>query len=119
MRSANRLRGVFLGLVFGLWACAADAAELVLVNNSLKAIRQLYVVPAGGKDWGPDLLGLQPPSVIAPGDRRTITELAPAIYDLRLIDEDGSECEITAIEVETSIKVELTDTQLADCTSSH
>jgi hypothetical protein len=119
MRSARRLCGILLGLAIGGWAAAADAAELEIVNSSLKAINHLYVVPVGATDWGPDLLREGQAGVIAPGDRRKIVDLAPATYDLRLIDEDGSECEIEAVEVTTTLKVQLTDTQLADCRSSN
>ena len=114
MRSARRLYGILLGLAIGSWAGAANAANLEIINSSLKAINHLYVAPVGARDWGRDLLRDQQPGVIASGNRRIITDLAPATYDLRLIDEDGSECEIEAIEVETTIKVELGDTQLAE-----
>lgn len=119
MRSARRLLGLMFAIAAGAWSCAADAAELELFNGSLKAIRHLYVAPAGVRVWGRDLLTDASPNAIAPGDRRIIIDLAPATYDLRLIDEDGAECEIEGIEVETTIKVELTETQLAECVTSN
>ena len=119
MRFARRRCGVVLGLAVGGWVGVADAAEIDFVNASLKAIRHLYVAPTGAKEWGRDLLAGDTARVIGPGDHRIVTGLAPATYDLRLIDEDGSECEVEAIEVETKIKVELGDTQLADLRSSN
>jgi hypothetical protein len=114
MRSARRLGGYLIGLAIATWACAAGAAELEIVNASLKAINHLYLAPVGAGDWGRDLLRGQQPRAIAAGNRRTITDLIPSTYDLRLVDEDGGEYDIEAIEVETRIKVELGDTQLAE-----
>lgn len=119
MRFARRLFGLTITFAAAAWISAADAAELEIVNESLKSIQHLYIAPAGGRDWGRDLLSGAQPATIGPGDHRTIADLAPATYDLRLIDEDGAECEIQGIEVQTTIKVQLTDTQLAECATSN
>jgi hypothetical protein len=108
-----------VGLAAVCCAGAAHAAEIDIVNASLKAIQHLYIAPAGEKDWGRDLLAGETVSTIAPGDHRVIADLKPATYDLRLIDEEGAECEIEAIEVDHTVKVELGDTQLAECATSN
>src|SRR6266705_2058376 len=102
MPSIRRVGGAFLCVAVGAWTGAADAAEIELVNASVRAIHHLYVAPAGRGVWGRDLLSDQRPSLIPPGERRTITNLAPAIYDLRVIEQDGAEYEIEGIEVETT-----------------
>jgi len=114
MRFARRLLGSALALALTAGAGAADAAELELVNTSLKAIHHLYVARSGSGQWGRDLLMGNTVNSIAPGERRTIVNLAPATYDLRFIDQDGDDYEIEAIEVETTIKVELTESQVVD-----
>jgi hypothetical protein len=115
MRYARRLLGfTLLTLAATAGADAARAAELELVNTSLKAIHHLYIAPTGTQRWGRDLLLGNTANTIPPGERRTIVNLAPAIYDLRLIDDDGDDYEIEAIEVETTIKVQLTESQIVD-----
>lgn len=119
MRWMRHGGALLLGLAAICCAGASDAAELEIVNASLKGIEHLYIARSGEKDWGRDLLAGQASSIIAPGDHRIIADLAPATYDLRLIDDDGAECEINGIEVDKSVKVELGDTQLAECATSN
>lgn len=119
MRWMRHAGALVLGLATIGWTCTANAAELDVVNASLKGIQHLYVAPSGDKDWGRDLLAGETASAIAPGDHRVIADLKPATYDLRLIDDEGVECEIDSIEVDTMVKVELGDTQLADCATSN
>ena len=109
----HRVCGTVLALAIGTWVGAADAAELEIINSSLKAIHHLYLAPASAQSWGKDLLSGASVGTVAPTNRHTITGLAPAAYDLRLIDESGEECEIQGIEVKSRVKVELSDTQLA------
>ena len=114
MSSIRRLGGLLLCVALSAWAGIADAAEIELLNASVKAIHHLYVAPAGRGVWGRDLLSDQRPSLIPSGERRTIADLAPATYDLRVIEEDGAEYEVEGIEVETTAQVELGETRLAD-----
>jgi hypothetical protein len=116
MRSARRLSGLVLALALAASAGRADAGELELINTSLKAIQHLYVARSGTGQWGRDLLLGKRMGSIAPGEQRTIVDLAPATYDLRIVDEDGDDYEIEGIEVETNIKVQLTETQIVDAT---
>lgn len=109
-----RLLGFTLAVGLAASAGAAHAAELELVNTSLKAIHHLYIAPTGTQQWGRDLLLGNTANTIPPGERRTIVNLAPAVYDLRLIDDEGDDYEIEAIEVETTIKVQLTESQIVD-----
>jgi hypothetical protein len=119
MRGMRGASALLLGFAAIGWAGAADAAELDIINASLKGIQHLYIAPSGDKDWGRDLLAGPTAGTIAPGDHRVFADLKPATYDLRLIDDEGAECEIDAIEVDTMVKVELGDTQLADCATSN
>ncbi len=119
MRSMRRSWGIALSFGILVGASGAHAADLELVNASLKGISHVYVARAGAGGWGRDLLAGDSPPVIAPGDRRVFSDLVPATYDLRLIDEDGIECEVEGIEVQHSIKVELGEIQLAECSTSN
>ena len=119
MRWMRRMGALLLGFAAFGWACTAEAAELDIVNASLRGIQHLYIAHSGDKDWGRDLLAGETMSTIAPGDHRIIADLQPATYDLRLIDDQGVECEIDAIDVDNMVKVELGDTQLADCATSN
>ena len=113
MRFARRLCGWGLGLGIMLGTPAAHAADLEIVNASMKAINHLYLAPSGEKKWGRDLLMSQSVLAIPAGESRMLKNIMPATYDLRLVDEDGAEIEVEGIEVESNMKVEFGDTQLA------
>src|SRR5262245_45832437 len=109
-------------LVFAVMAAApscAAAAELQIVNQSGKAIHELYVAPIGERTWGVDRLRQKQPNVIARGETYTMADLAPGSYQLMLVDADGSECQIDFVDITTSYRIDLTSLRLRECTSSH
>ena len=56
---------------------------------------------------------------IARGETHTLADVAPGTYQLMLVDADGSECEIDAVDVTTNSRIELTSRTLRECTTSH
>ena len=98
---------------------SANAAELQIVNTSGKAIHEFYLATSGDRSWGPDRLRQKRPSMIALGETYTIANVAPGSYQIRLVDADGSECQIDFVDLRTDYRIDLTSRRLRECTTSH
>jgi hypothetical protein len=83
------LAALFLGGVPGSQAEAKTSATLT--NNSSYAIYELYLSPSHESRWGPDQLGKH---VLESGMSYTLVGMPCGDYDIKLVDEDGDECEI-------------------------
>jgi hypothetical protein len=97
----------------------AAAGELQIANSSASAIRELYVAAVGERGWGIDRLRMKQPSVIARGETHTVTDLAPGSYQVMMVDDQGSECEIDFVDINSTYRIDLTSRRLQECTSSH
>jgi hypothetical protein len=100
-------------------SCRAVAAELQIANSSGSAIRELYVAAIGERSWGVDRLRVKQPGVIARGETHTVTDLAPGSYQVMMVDDQGSECEIDFVDISSTYRIDLTSRRLQECTSSH
>jgi hypothetical protein len=94
------------------------AGELQIVNSSGKPIHELYLVTAGARSWGPDLLRQKQPSVIARGETYTLSEVPAGSYQLMMV-VDGSECQIDAVDIASSLRIDLTPRRLRECLASN
>jgi len=112
------VRFLVLAAIVGGAFCVA-AAELEIVNSSGKPIRELYIAAPGQRSWGVDRLREKQPSSIEQGESHTIGDLAPGMYQLMLVDADGSECEIDSVDVTANSRFDLTRDRLSECNSSH
>jgi hypothetical protein len=74
----------------------ALADELKIVNKSEYDIHHLYVSSARAKNWGRDQLGKD--TTIDAGESYTLTDIPGGRYDLKLVDEDGTECEVENVD---------------------
>ena len=77
--------------------CTDDGVDgtLTVDNQSNFVILELHVTPVGSSTWGPNLLsgdGLFPDESITLG-------VECDLYDALLVDEDGEECEIEAVDL--------------------
>jgi len=93
------LLGVALVLAVGATAMAQDelASTVTIVNDSDWAIYNLYLSPTSDNEWGPDQLG---DDVIAPdGGTFTLHSIPCDIYDVKVVDEDGDECVVGAVDL--------------------
>lgn len=97
----------------------AGAAELEIVNSSARTIEQLFVVPAGGRQMGPNLLRERQPRLFGRGQNHLVADLAPGAYDLHLEDVHGAECKIPKVAVTTTARVVLTDAVMTRCSHSN
>ena len=74
----------------------AENSNITVHNNSSFAIHHMFLSPVGEGKWGADQLGEH---VVAPGGQYELQDVPCADYDLKLIDEDGDECEVEVPEV--------------------
>ena len=67
----------------------ASDSNVELRNNSNWALRELFLAPVGSDHWGPNQLSR---NVLRPDDAFTLTGIRCDKYDVKLVDEDDSEC---------------------------
>lgn len=94
----SRSTAAFATAAFALALCAActsSTATLRVTNQSDFAIVEMHVAPSGSRTWGPNLLG---GDVLLPGESLTI-DTSCDTYDVLLVDEQGVDCEIDAIDL--------------------
>jgi hypothetical protein len=95
-----------------------SAGELEIVNSSGKPIHELYLVATGARSWGPDLLRRKQPNVIARGETYTLGDVPAGSYQLMMV-VDGSECQIDAVDMASSLRIDLTPRRLRECIASN
>jgi len=76
-------------------AFAADGS-LKLVNKSDWVIHHIYVSSAADGEWGPDQLDDE---TLASGGSLTLTGISCDLYDIKVVDEEGTECVISAADL--------------------
>jgi hypothetical protein len=83
--------------VFAAEANAAGRKSDVTVHNDSEwAIHHFFLSSSAEDEWGPDQLGDE---VIKNGGAFTITSIPCDEYDVKLVDEDGDECVVEAVDV--------------------
>jgi len=94
------------------------AADLEIANSAKVPLYEVYLSRIDETHWRPDMLG---PSggPLAPGAVRVLPGIEAGVYNLRIVDVDGRECELDAVTIETLARIELTDVKLTECTSSN
>jgi ABC-type sulfate transport system substrate-binding protein len=91
----------------------ALADELRIVNKSEYDIHELYVSSSHAKKWGPDQLGKN--GTIDAGETYKITGIPEGLYDLKLVDEDGTECEVEDVDFSSGKVWTVTNRLLERC----
>lgn len=77
-------------------ANAAGKSDVTVHNDSDFAIFHFFLSPSEEDQWGPDQLG---DHVIKNGGSFTLTGVPCDEYDVKLVDEDGDECIVPAVDV--------------------
>ncbi len=77
-------------------ALTANAGDVKITNASDWNVQHLYVSSVDQEQWGEDQLGDE---VIGTGGSFTLKGVPCATYDVKLVDEDGDECEITDVDI--------------------
>ena len=77
----------------------AEDVKFTLDNQSDYQIDEFYASPANEDDWGDDILGQD---VLSGGESGTVTIADGSdqcVYDLRAVDEDGTEHDLTDLNI--------------------
>lgn len=82
--------------LFAADANAARKSDVTVHNDSEWAIFHFYLSSSDDDEWGPDQLGRD---VIENGGSFTLTDIPCDEYDVKLVDEDGDECVVEAVDV--------------------
>ena len=88
------------------------AYDLIVNNTSEYDIHELYVSKSKSSKWGPDQLQKQ---TIDAGEKFTLRNIADGIYDLKIVDEDETECIIENVEFSESKEWKLTSKIMEKC----
>ena len=96
-------------------ASTAFAYQLQVVNKSKTSIHHLYVSPAKHKSWGPDQLGNGDDDTIEPGHQFNLHHISPGTYDVKLVTEDDTECEIDDVDFDESKQWVISERTLDKC----
>jgi len=87
-------RVLALGLVagLGLAACGGSSGgnNLVVANRSDFTLEEVHLADINDPTWGPNLL----PDVLFPGEDLVIIDIACGRYDVLIVDELGTDCEL-------------------------
>lgn len=88
------------------------ARDLIINNKSKYDIHELYVSKSKSKEWGPDQLRKD---TIDAGEKFTLRNIGEGTYDLKVVDEDGTECTIEDAEFDESKEWTITSKLLERC----
>lgn len=91
-------RHLAFGLVtaLGLAACGGSGNNnLVVANRSDFTLDEVHIAEVNDPTWGPNLL----PDVLFPGEDLVITDIACGTYDVLVVDELGTSCELDGTEL--------------------
>jgi hypothetical protein len=91
----------------------AKKATVKVINQSKWEIHHLFVSAASEEEWGPDQLEDE---ILTKGDSFTITDIPCNKYDIKVVDEDGDECIIEAVDLcRDNSFWKITDKDLLEC----
>ncbi|MBI2214614.1 MAG: hypothetical protein HYU52_13290 [Acidobacteria bacterium] len=102
-----------LVLLAPMGADGAELASVKILNKSEWDIHHFYLSPADSNEWGPDQLG---EVVLESGSSFTLTDIECDLWDIKVVDEDGDECEIRGVALCDEDAVwRITDDELLAC----
>jgi hypothetical protein len=89
---SNRAFVLGLATALGLTACVVDGGsnELVVANRSDFVLEEVHLAEVNDPTWGPNLL----PDVLFPGEDLVIVDISCGSYDVLIVDEFGTSCEL-------------------------
>lgn len=96
MKKAAVCLALVSACVFAAEAHAARKSNVTVHNESEWSIHHFFLSSSADDSWGPDQLGKQ---VIQSGGSFTLKNIPCDEYDVKLVDEDGDECEIGGVDI--------------------
>ncbi len=86
--------------------------QYTIRNNSSYDIHRLYMSSSENEGWGADLLGT---GIMRAGETFRLTNITAGEYDLKVVDEDGDECQLFNIMVCGNGTYTFTNQNLLQC----
>jgi len=71
-------------------------SQVTFRNDSSWAINELYFSRSASKIWGKDQLGRK---TVRNGDSFTLSDIPCGTYDVKLVDEEGDQCDIDKVQL--------------------
>jgi hypothetical protein len=93
----------------------ASAKDTRFWNLTANTITSLQLSPAGKNDWGRNQADNDRDHTVDHDERLKITETAPGMYDVRLVDKSGRTCVVPNIEIKTGAVFTIEERTLKDC----
>lgn len=91
----------------------AEKATVKVINQSKWEIHHLYLSSSSEEEWGPDQLEDE---ILTKGQSITIHSIPCDEYDIKVVDEDGDECIIEAVDMcRDNSFWKITDKDLLEC----
>jgi hypothetical protein len=91
----------------------AEKATVKVINQSKWEIHHLYLSSSSDEEWGPDQLEDE---ILTKGQSFTIHSIPCDEYDIKVVDEDGDECIIEAVDMcRDNSFWKITDKDLLEC----
>jgi hypothetical protein len=88
-------------------------SQVTFRNDSSWSINELYFSRSTNHDWGRDQLGRK---TVRTGDSFTLNEIPCGTYDVKLVDEEGDQCDIDRVQLcAESHTWSIRDKDLAKC----
>ncbi len=109
------MKRIILLSALSLTMSSAFALELHVVNNSKSAIHHLYLTDSKDKQWGPDQLGDGPANIVKSGAKFVLHNVKNGTLDVRVVAEDGTDCEIDGIAFTENMEWKITEAILNKC----
>jgi hypothetical protein len=98
----------------GVASAGSNDSAVTVKNSSLWEIHEMYFSSTASDEWGPDQLGQE--VIPASGGEFVLHSIPCGEYDVKLVDEDGDECEVREVGVcAASGTWEITDEDLLEC----
>jgi hypothetical protein len=95
-----------------LLSASTFAGDIKITNSSDWQLDHLFMSTVDEEEWGPDQLGDE---VIGTGESFNLKGVPCATYDVKLVDEDGDECEVRQVDVCGSGGWNIGNDDLLDC----
>jgi hypothetical protein len=96
----------------------ALARDLLFWNQTSKEFKGVFLAPAGTEKFGPNQAENDVDRTVSADERLKITDVAPGVYDVRLVEVSGRVCLVAGVEVKATGRVAFAigEDQLNHCT---
>ena len=113
MKTPTKISLAMLLLCAASLPAFAEKATVKVINQSKWEIHHLFLSSSADEEWVPDQLEDE---ILTKGDQITLTDIPCDEYDIKVVDEDGDECIIEAVDLcRDNSFWKITDKDLLEC----